>query len=446
MSSDSESDADRGSLPSSVKPSAASGSDSATSRKRQLSVPDMVRRVEQRRSGQQRVRQLDSPRSGNGQKTVSEPVTLEAIERLIEVGNGRVVRALEAKFEHFERRIEIVETECYEKDLTIQKLQGDVAVLLKERKEMEERIEGIDMNRRLSALVLTCDDFPSRSLSEDVELMAVQALTRRLPELELSVGDIQVAHRLQKNNKIYVKFLKRRVRDGVFERRFELFGRGGGGGARPWRGRGASSGRREMAPLYMAESLVPRMQRLYQTLLAARRPENGARVASVFSRRGHVYCRMERGGSNIRIRDEDHLRRLLGGALPALPGRGDVAAPAGGGEATGPGARRPGGAAGLIGGAGGVAPAPPAGDGGVAPAPPAGAGGVAPAPPAGDGGAAPAPPAGDGGVAPAPPCRGWWCRPCSPCRGWRCRPCSPCRGWWCRPCSLCRGWRCRRPC
>lgn len=387
MGSDSESEADGGTAP--VAIGTASGSDSTASRKRQLSVPDMVRRVERRRSGQQRVRHQVSPRAAGGQGPSGESVTLAAIERLIEIGTGKVITALEARFERFERRLDVLESECFEKDIAISKLQGEVESLQKDNVELREQMEGIDINRRMSSLILTCDDFGARSQDEDVELMAVQVLNQRLTHLNLDVGDIQAAHRLQSNNKVIVRFMKRRVRDAIFERRFDLFGRGGG--ARSGRGQSGEDGRRQMAPLYLAESLVPRMQRLYQVLLAARRQENGAKVVSVFSRRGHVYCKMEKGGNNIRIRDEDHLRRLLGGALPALPGRGAApaaaadggAARAGRGETADPAGRRAG--------------APPAGSvlagtgpgGAAAPAAPAavsgrpGGGSLAPAGPAG---------------------------------------------------------------
>ena len=328
MSSDSDSEV--GQEPGGVaERGTASGSDSAASRKRQLSVPDMVRQVEQKRSGQQRVRQLVSPRGPGGlmPRPETQPVTLEALERLIEAGNGRVIAAIEARFAQFERRLDILETESFEKDLTIQRLQGEMTTLSKVNMEMKEQLEGIDMNRRLSSLILTCDDFRNRSQNEDMEMKVVQVLNKRLPKLDLAIGDIQVAHRLQSNNKVIVKFLKRCVREEVFERRFELF-MSGGGRLRPDSGGGDDVDRRGMAPLYIAESLIPRMQQLYQTLLAARRQENGAKVASVFSRRGHVYCKTTKGGNNIRVRDEEHLRQLLGGAPPApsrRPGGGEAA-------------------------------------------------------------------------------------------------------------------------
>ena len=326
MSSDSESGTGGGTVSAAI--GTASGSGSATSRKRQISVPDMVRRVEQRRSGQQRVRHQASPRDAGGQGSPGESVTLAAIERLIEIGTGKVITALEARFERFERRLDVLETECFEKDIAISKLQGEVESLRKDNVELREQIEGIDINRRMSSLILTCDDFGARSQDEDIERMAAQVLNQRLTDLDLDVGDIQAAHRLQSNNKVIVRFVKRRMRDVIFERRFELFARNGG--SRPGRGQSGEAGRRQMAPLYLAESLIPRMQRMYQGLLAARRQENGAKVVTVFSRRGYVYCKMEKGGSNIRIRDEDHMRRLLGGALPALPGRGAASAAADG--------------------------------------------------------------------------------------------------------------------
>ena len=324
MSSDSESGTGGGTVSAAI--GTASGSGSATSRKRQISVPDMVRRVEQRRSGQQRVRHQASPRAAEGQGSPGESVTLAAIERLIEIGTGKVITALEARFERFERRLEVLETECFEKDIVISKLKGEVETLRKDNVELREQIEGIDTNRRMSSLILTCDDFGARSQDEDIERMAVQVLNQRFTGLGLDVGDIQAAHRLQSNNKVIVRFMKRRMRDVIFERRFELFARSGN--SRPGLGQSGEAGRRRMAPLYLAESLTPRMQRLYQGLLAARRQENGAKVVTVFSRRGYVYCKMEKGGSNIRIRDEDHMRRLLGGALPALPGRGAASAAA----------------------------------------------------------------------------------------------------------------------
>ena len=110
--------------------------------------------MEQRRSGQQRVRHQASPRAAEGQGSPGESVTLAAIERLIEIGTGKVITALEARFERFERRLDVLETECFEKDIAISKLQGEIETLRKDNVEMREQIEGIDINRRMSSLIL----------------------------------------------------------------------------------------------------------------------------------------------------------------------------------------------------------------------------------------------------------------------------------------------------
>ena len=175
--------------------------------------------------------------------------------------------------------------------------------------ELQEKTEGIDLNRRLSMLILTCDDFISKTTDEDVEEKVVQVLNRRFSWLNMTSADIQAAHRLQANNKVVVRFVKRRVRDAVYDGRFELFGK-------------TRNGARAGSDLYITESLTPRNREIYSRLLEARKPANGGKVASVFSRRGMVYCRLERGGPNVRVPDLQQLQRILGGDRGGRGSRG----------------------------------------------------------------------------------------------------------------------------
>ncbi|KAF0288495.1 hypothetical protein FJT64_013150 [Amphibalanus amphitrite] len=85
-------------------------------------------------------------------------------------------------------------------------------------------------------------------------------------------------------------------------------------------GAGDFQGRR--APLFISESLTTKNQQLYNQLLQVRKSSGGTKVASVFSRRGLVFCRTEKNGPNIRVPDEDALRRIIGGANSELPPRG----------------------------------------------------------------------------------------------------------------------------
>ena len=259
MASDSERESDR--EPLFVDCHTASGTDSATGgRKRQISMPEMARQAQLKRARRHshHGRRSRSPRdTARGRRpdpgespAVQQPaVTLEATQRLIEAGNRDVIAAFDAKFAQLERRLDIVESECMEKDLEIKRLNTVVATQQKEGAELRERLEGIDVNRRLSSLILTCDDFGARIRDENIEARAVQVLNNRFPDLQLTEADIQVAHRLQTNSKVFVKFIKRRVRDDVFERRFELFGRRGDAG-RPRSGHGDARADRQMAGLF----------------------------------------------------------------------------------------------------------------------------------------------------------------------------------------------------
>ena len=173
------------------------------------------------------------------------PVTLEAIQKLIEAGNDRVITALEKKFAQLERRVEILESENFEKDATVAKLSRELETERMLSRELAERIESMDANRRLSSLILTCSDFGKRLVGENIIEKSMDVLNKRFGGLELSADEIQVAHRLENEQKVIVKFLRRHVRDNVHERRFELFPRRSAED-----GRNGSHGDR-IAPLYI---------------------------------------------------------------------------------------------------------------------------------------------------------------------------------------------------
>ena len=245
---------------------------------------------------------------------------LAAIKDLINAGNARVISAIDAKLDILERRVNILESEVMDKDLEIRSLRERLERQERVNDDLKEQVEGIDANRRLSSIILTCDDFTPRSPNENIEEMVSQVINNRFPQINMTAADIQAAHRLQGKNKVIVRFIKRRLRDTVYDSRFELMG-------------GAASRGRRMAPLYITESLTPSNRLIYMALLDARRPENGGKVASVFTRRGQVLCRVERGGANIRVPDWEHLQRLLDGSPRGSPPAGRPGAPPGRGEA-----------------------------------------------------------------------------------------------------------------
>ncbi|KAF0289904.1 hypothetical protein FJT64_011908 [Amphibalanus amphitrite] len=202
-----------------------------------------------------------------------------------------------------------------DKDAEISRLNERLEQRGKALEDLQARVEGIDANRRLSSLILTCEDFIASNPDEDIEEKAVQVIKRRLPNINISGADIQAAHRLQGKNKVIVRFVKRRLRDEIYESRFQLFS-----GT-------AEQRQRSTAPLYITESLTPSNRLIYSALLDARRPENGGKIASVFTRRGQVFCRLEKGGVNIRVPDWERLENILDGQRRSDPSAGPPATP-----------------------------------------------------------------------------------------------------------------------
>ena len=118
----------------------ASGSESASGtlggRKRQFSMHEMVRRAEgkraQRQAAARRSRSPSDPpppaavRGADGEPAPGpvqlNAATLAEIKRLNDHGNTNVIRTLEAKLDSMERRLTVLESECMDKDGTIQQL------------------------------------------------------------------------------------------------------------------------------------------------------------------------------------------------------------------------------------------------------------------------------------------------------------------------------------
>ena len=235
---------------------------------------------------------------------------------------------------------------------------------------LQEQVESMDVNRRLSTLVLACDDFKERHYNEDIERRAVDVINKRYSDINLTVADVEVAHRLQGDSKVIVKFQKRRIRDMLYDGRFDMARRCSGGG--PDRGvRGE-----RLRPLFVSESLSATNKVIFNSLMDLRR--SGGGVASVFTRRGIVYFRRERGGENIRVPDLEQLQRLTwrrsAGPERSGPGR-DPGGPAAAGTGPPAGSPTPAAAPGAASSAAGVSAAP----GGAASAPGGAASGAAPA-------------------------------------------------------------------
>ena len=310
-------------------------------RRRQVSVPEMVRRAESRKSKRPAPdRGSKSPRDPAlpaAKRPLAEPPgpagvelsagALAAIRQLVTDGVAAAMGAFEAKFEQMEKRLSVLESEAMDREIEVRQLSEQLERQAQLNAELQAQVESIDLNRRLASLIFTCDDFGRRTAGEDVEEMMVRLLNDRIPGLHLTIADIHAAHRLQRDDKVIVKFVKRSVRDEIYDARFNMSTRGSGLAGTRLGARGAPGplGDRR-SPLYISESITAYNQRLYNQLLQARKTSGGAKVASVFSRRGLVFCRTVKNGPNIRVPDEATLRRIVGesGSGPSASASGGV--------------------------------------------------------------------------------------------------------------------------
>ena len=313
--------------------------DTPAGRPRRMSVPAMFRRAETRKVKRPAPdRSSKSPRDPAlpaAKRPLAEPAespgppavelsagALAAIRQLLDNGIAAVINTFENKFERIEKRLSVLESESMEKDVQIQQLGEQLARQTKINSDLQAQVDGIDINRRLSTLIFTCDDFGKRSANEDIEKVLVDLLNERITDLNLSVTDIHAAHRLQRDDKVIAKFVKRNIRDFIYESRFNMSSQSArtAGTRSVAHGEPGPRGGRRTSPLYISESLTPFNQHLYNQLLQVRKTSGGTKVASVFSRRGLVYCRTVKGGPNIRVPDEVSLRRIVGAGDVARPG------------------------------------------------------------------------------------------------------------------------------
>ena len=147
-------------------------------RKKQVSVPEMVRRAASRNP----TRPAPSHNSPGSAAAVPEAVqqagqdrgvelnaaSLSAIQQLIDSGIARAVAAFEAKFEHLEKRISVLECEGMSRENELQRVKDELEKQIAVNRELQQQVENIDMNGRLSSLILTCSEFEVRHQEEDI--------------------------------------------------------------------------------------------------------------------------------------------------------------------------------------------------------------------------------------------------------------------------------------
>ena len=128
-----------------------------------------------------------------------------------------------------------------------------------------------------------------REQREDVNALVVNTLNQNLRGLNLTVSEIDRAHRLPgRNNRVIVRFVRSgegSARDEVMSRRLELRGK----------------------ELFVGESLTKLRSLIFRSLLAAKRDK---KIHTVYSRGGHVFYKEKEHGVSKRVNSVQNLREL----------------------------------------------------------------------------------------------------------------------------------------
>lgn len=258
-------------------------------RRRQQSVPEMMRARQQKEPRAAKRQRQASGKPGGGSE-----ITLEAIEALIDAGNSRIIQTIEAKFSSLERRLEIMEGELFEKSSKIECLEREMHELQQENVRLAEQVEGIDTNRRMNSLIFFCKDFGEPRRGENIEDKLVDVLNRHIPEVEIRKDDFQTVHRLYGSDKVIAKFIKTDKRNEVYEQRFVMAKRSGE--------------QRQRNSLFISESLSQGRREIFNIMLEAKRCQV---VHAVFTKRGIVHIKRHKEAVPQEVDDVQKAREIL---------------------------------------------------------------------------------------------------------------------------------------
>ena len=284
-----------------------------SSRNKQASLPEQVRAIREKEQKQKKKKggNRDEKHNDGPHSCSLSGESLEAVKKIVDEGILKVLTQMNQRTECFEKRADILETEIFEKDKEVKRMEAQLIEQEKTIKALNEQMESIETNRRMNTLILKCKEFGERRMSEDIEADTVRIINTRFPDLQVGVADFQTIHRLQGEHTVICKFVKTKLRNELFDRRLSL--------------RGARGADRQMAPLYVNESLSPKRQEVLNALLEEKRQK---RIYTVFSKRGVVYFKETPESRGRRVDDISHLRSMLGCSAAAR--KSSSTTPAGG--------------------------------------------------------------------------------------------------------------------
>ena len=233
--------------------------------------------------------------------------SLNAVKNIIDEGIAKAVQVMNRKYDELEKRTEILEAELFEKSHQVDALRAMAAHSDSVIQSLSEQLENMDVNRRMNTLILRCEDFGRRTKDENLEGLTAEILNSRFPDMKISPNDFQTVHRLQNDKSVICKFLQSKLRNELYERRFETT-------------QGKRGARDRTTPLFVNESLTAKNSLIFNTLLVAKRD---GLIYTVYTRRGLVHFKADRESRGRRVDDECQLKTIIenakrGAAVPPV--------------------------------------------------------------------------------------------------------------------------------
>ena len=267
-------------------------------RKRQRSVGDMIRRLDQKKQ------RFVSPK---GKEQVSKDTDLleefkVMMKVCVEEGNERLWQKVENKISSYENRMDRLEAEIFMRDQRIDQLESELRACHESMERHEEQLDDIERHSRAVNLVLSCQRFGRRRDGEDISGMAVKAINDNVKDVRVTKDDFSAVHRLSKENTVICAFLNKNLRNKVYEGRLSM------------RYQADFADR-----LFVTENLTRAKSAVFNRLLQLKR---SGRVWTVFSKAGIPCFKASKTAAPVRVYNMQQVISAERGLPPAPSGAG----------------------------------------------------------------------------------------------------------------------------
>ena len=264
-------------------------------RKRQRSVGEMMRRLENKK------KRIVSPKEKG--KVSTHPEFMEELSKMIksciEESNTTLWQKVENKISSYEAKIEKLEGDIFDRDMKIDSLETELRGCQDSLQKCQDQLDEMERHSRLVNLVLSSQRFGRRQEGEDIAKITVDMINGNYPDVRVSKNDFTVIHRLGKNNTVICAFKSMELRNTIYEGRLRM------------RYQATFSNR-----LFVSENLTRANNAIFKRLVDLNR---SGKLWTVFSKAGIPSYKASKTSTPIRVYNMQQLIALESELTAATP-------------------------------------------------------------------------------------------------------------------------------